>query len=439
MDHRQTIPSINRLAAMVGEQVGEIPHEAAVILARGLAQQLRENPGQEVDSPWLASQLAPLLNPGPQPTINGTGILLHTNQGRAPLDRDLILQALDRVCGYTDLELNLDKGKRGHRDRHFARLARMVWGVEDATLVNNAAAAVCVAIAALGELRETVVSRGELIEIGGSFRLPDIMRMAGTKLVEVGTTNKTHIEDYVWGIGPNTGCLFKTHTSNFRIEGFTAEVTLAELVELGRVRKIPVVMDLGSGLSQSLPFPKLPEPSIEDYLKARPDLLIFSGDKLFGSIQAGIILGKRHAVRAVRQHPMMRLVRQDKLSISIICHQLRETFLGKPNPLSQLANTPLAELRARAQLLAAGFSNEVVSVVDDVSFLGGGSLPQEKQPSVSLQIKVKKVDGFARQLRLGNPPIIGYVRNDHFLINMASLFPQQDQLVGQALKSYLPG
>ena len=439
MDRRQRIPGINRLAEMVTELFDKIPHEASVRLARYLATQLRADPKAELRSDWIRRQLAPVLEPGPVSVINGTGILLHTNQGRAPLDRDLVLRALDRVAGYTDLELSLDSGKRSHRDRHFAELARLVWGVEDATLVNNAAAAVALTLAALGGGRETVVSRGELIEIGGSFRLPDIMEQAGTKLVEVGATNKTKIDDYHKAITDQTGCLLKTHTSNYRIEGFTAEVSLEDMVKVGREHQVPVVMDLGSGLSGSLPFPAVPEPFIEGYLDNDPDLLIFSGDKLFGSVQSGIVLGKRASVEKLRKHPMMRMLRQDKLSISIICHQLHDTFLGRQNPLSQLACATLDHLRQRAESLAAKCNDARVTVVEDDGFLGGGSLPQEKRPSISICIAVKSVASFSRRLRLGPCHLMGYVRNECYFINMAGLFPHQDERIAHALIEALKG
>ncbi len=427
-DPRSRIPSINKMVERMVGVLGDVklPRPLAVSLARLLADFLRAHPGAQLTDALIRTRVAPLLQPGPTPVINGTGILLHTNLGRSPLSREVLDAALDRVAGYTDLELDLDSGKRGHRDRHFSALARLAWGVEDATLVNNAAAAVALTLAALAANGETVVSRGELIEIGGSFRIPDIMNLAGTRLHEVGTTNKTKPEDYRLAINQRTACLLKTHTSNYRIEGFTGEVPLDELVRLGRKHHIPVVMDLGSGLSSSLPFPEVPEPFIEDYLEANPDLLIFSGDKLFGGVQAGIVLGTRQAVTKLRKHPMMRLLRTDKLTISVVCHQLRDTLLGKGNPFSQLACTSVDELRARAQNIVTACPGLKMEVAEAEGYVGGGSLPQERRPSVTLVIDVPNVSAFARTLRLGDPPLIGYVRNKKLYINLASVFPSQD-------------
>ena len=437
-DPRTRIPAIHRLAKKAQQMAPGLPHDLAVGLARKAASCLQADVELNVDQALLA-QLQPLLHPGPQPVINGTGILLHTNLGRAPLDPGLIAKAVDQVKGYTDLELDLATGKRGHRDRHFARLAASIWDVEDATLVNNAAAGVALALAALAGQGETIVSRGELIEIGGSYRLPDVMVLAGTQLREVGTTNKTRIEDYQNAIGPQTHCLLKTHTSNYRIEGFTAEVSLARLCALGRAREIPVVMDLGSGLSASLPFPETAEPAVEEYLSAQPDLLIFSGDKLFGGIQAGIVLGKRAAVQRMRKHPLMRMVRQDKLSIAVTCSLLQRTALSQAHPLANLANTTVDQLRKRAIQIIASLAHIPVDSIEDEGFTGGGSLPQEKRPSISLVLTTPQPSSLAKRLREGEPAVLGYVRQQKVFINLSTVFPEQDQALITALKHAFSG
>ncbi|MDJ0839788.1 MAG: L-seryl-tRNA(Sec) selenium transferase [Acidobacteriota bacterium] len=436
-DPRAAIPPVNDLVEHIRRACPglTLPHELAVRAARLLAARLRKENRFQVTESDLEAVVGPLRKPGPAHVINATGILLHTNQGRAPLDRETVMAALDDVAGYTNLEMNLKTGKRGHRDVHFATLARLIWDVEDATLVNNAAAAVALVLSAVGGGGETVVSRGELIEIGGSFRLPDIMNLAGTTLVEVGTTNKTKPDDYADAVTERTACFLKTHTSNYRIEGFTREVTIAELTALGRKHKIPVIMDLGSGLSQSLEFPEVPEPFIEDYLKARPDLLIFSGDKLFGGVQAGIILGAKAAIQKLRKHPMMRMLRCDKLSISIACHQLVRTVTVKQNPFSRLASTEIAELETRAEKIAAAVPELALDVFRDQGYIGGGSLPQEARPSVCLSCASIKPDALAFALRTGNPPVVGYIREERFILNMASVFPEEDEMLIEALKA----
>ena len=438
-DPRTTIPPVNELAEQIRAACPELtlPHALSVRLARLLAARLRRANRGQVEVADLDAVIGPLRSPGPDRVINATGILLHTNQGRSPLDRDTVLAALDDVAGYTNLEMNLTTGKRGHRDMHFATLARLVWDAEDATLVNNAAAGVALALTAMGSGGETVVSRGELIEIGGSFRIPDIMTLAGTKLVEVGTTNKTYAEDYSKAITPNTACFLKTHTSNYRIEGFTSAVTINELTKLGRQHQVPVIMDLGSGLSESLTFPKVSEPFIEDYLKAKPDLLIFSGDKLFGGVQAGIILGTKAAIQKLRKHPMMRMLRCDKLSIGIVCHQLARTVTLKRNPFADLAVTKLDDLKARAQKISDAVPALGLAITEDKGFIGGGSLPQEARPSVSLSCAPAKPDVLARRLRLGTPPVVGYIREEKLIFNLASIFPEEDAALIEALQAAL--
>ena len=439
-DSRSRIPPINELIGLVRAACPnlDIPHELAVRLARMVAKEKREKGSVANDNDLIAGVVAPLLQPGPARVINATGIMLHTNLGRAPIDEDTVKRALATVKDYTNLELDLVSGKRGHRDQHFSRLARLVWGAEDATLVNNAAAGVALALSAIGAGGETVVSRGELIEIGGSFRLPDIMELAGTRIKEVGTTNKTKPTDYENASGPETRCFLKTHTSNYRIEGFTREVSLAELVAVGKTKQVPVIMDLGSGLSSSLTFPKVDEPFIEDYLADGPDLLIFSGDKLFGGVQAGIILGSRHAIAKLRKHPMMRMLRGDKLLISMICHQLANTVTIKRNAFSQLAAASIAELETRAAQLVAGCNALKPRVVPDKVFMGGGSLPQETRPSVCLVFDVAKPERFAKHLRLGNPGVVGYIRENRFYLNLASVFPEQDTELVEALNAAAP-
>jgi len=432
-DPRSRIPSINKLADMLRRDHSQLSQKAAIHLARHIAGQMRSNPDASLEK--LKEDLVQhIKNPGPRRVINGTGILLHTNLGRSPLDPSVIEAAFKQVMGFTDLEFDRASGKRGHRDRHFSTLAQLIWGVEDGTLVNNAAAAVSLSLAAIAGGRQTVVSRGELIEIGGSFRLPDIMELAGTQLVEIGATNKTKPEDYRRAINSKTGCLLKTHTSNYRIEGFTAETSLAQITEIGREHQVPVIMDLGSGLSRHLPFPSVPEPFIEDYLEARPDLLIFSGDKLFGGVQAGIILGSKKAIATLRKHPMMRMLRQDKLSISIICHQLRDTFLERANPFSELATAQPQTLRTRAEAIVRACPNLKMKVVEDVGYIGGGSLPQEERASVCVEIHNPEVHDLAQSLRLRANPLIGYVRHDKLYINLASVFPSQDEEIVTLLK-----
>ncbi len=437
-DPRARIPGVNRLIDMVRAAAPELdlPHELGARLARAVADALRGDSELAATPEFLRAFLRPLLRPGPAPAVNATGVILHTNLGRAPIRRETALAALSQTEGYTDLEIDPASGKRGSRHRHFAELARLVWGVEDALLVNNAAAAVCLSLAAIAGGREAVVSRGELIEIGGSFRLPDIMALAGVTLVEVGATNKTKPDDYRRAIGPQTACLMKTHPSNYRIEGFALETPLPELVAIGRERDTPVIMDLGSGLSRWMPFPSTPEPSIEDYLAMGPDLLMFSGDKLFGSVQAGIILGKADLIEKLRRHPMMRMVRLDKLGIALLCGQLRDTALAREHPLSRLALAGVDDLRRRATAIREACAPGLaMAIIEESAYVGGGSLPQEQRPSVALSLARANPSALAKRLRLGVPRVIGHIRDGSLRLNLASVFPEQDEALRQALQA----
>ncbi len=437
-DPRTRIPSINALKLLIRDHFlpHELPHAPAVRLARLVADHLRANPEQELTPGWVRGILRPLLEPGPRGVVNATGILLHTNLGRSPLDRGTLAAAADRVADYTDLEIDPRTGKRGHRDRHFAELARLIWDVEDATLVNNAAAGVCLSLAALAGARDTLVSRGELIEIGGNFRLPDIMELAGTRLVEVGATNRTRVSDYRRALGPDSACMLKSHTSNYHIEGFTQSVSLPELTDLGRSHGVRVIMDLGSGLSQMAAFPSIPEPLIEDYLAAGPDVLIFSGDKLLGSIQAGVILGKASAIAKLRVHPMMRMLRMDKLSISILCQHMRAMVLGHTSPLAALAASTAESLRGRAERLQATLADMNPSLCEEDAYIGGGSLPREKRPGMALAFELEAYPDLASWLRKAEPPVIGFSRRKRFFLNLASVLPHQDEVLAKLLQKY---
>lgn len=436
---RRQIPPINKVVQQLQALVapGKIPHNLAVQWARELAQRSRLEPDFQLNEANMTAFLAPLLSPGPRRVLNGTGILLHTNLGRAPLDAAITHMALEQVQAYTDLELDLASGKRGHRDRRFAELMRLLWQVEDATLVNNAAAAVALTLGALAQGQETLVSRGELIEIGGSFRMPDIMAFAGTQLREVGTTNKTRSRDYQAAISAQTGCIFKAHPSNYRIEGFTLEAELADLTELGRNHQIPVVMDLGSGYSQLAPMHDVAETSIEQCLASRPDVLIFSGDKLLGGIQAGFILGTKAAVGAIRRHTMMRMVRVDKLTQAIVTQHLAKMVLDAPPPLATLANTPLEDLRQRGEAMLAELPAGVFQLEQGAAYLGGGSMPGQARTSIALVCRKLPAQKLADAARMAAPPLMGYIHKDAFYIDLATILPQQDGELLQVLKSLL--
>jgi len=431
------IPPVNALVEHIQTflQPRVLNRAIAVETARAIANHLRQNPDAALNDGLISEFLDPLTDPGPKRVVNGTGILLHTNLGRTPLPIQAIERALGEAADFTALEFNLDTGKRGHRDHRFAALAKRLWPIEDATLVNNAAAAVTLALASLAQNRETVISRGELIEIGGSFRMPDIMKFAGTKLVEVGTTNKTRIEDYRNALGPETACLFKAHPSNFSIEGFTQQTPLKEMVALGREAGIPVIMDLGSGLSHLAQLTRSDESTIEDCLDCQADLVIFSGDKLFGGVQAGMVLGKAALIAKMRRHPMMRMVRVDKFTHGIVAQQLSQLAFGEPSRLTTLANQSKSDMENRARSLLNQLPTERFEMVASSAFLGGGSMPGQARPSVSLVFRAGKAQKIADKARTLTPPLIGHIQKDAFHINLAGIFPHQDDVLLQLLKT----
>jgi len=379
------------------------------------------------------------LQPSLRPVINATGTLLHTNLGRAPLSTEA-LRAMEAVArSYSNLEFDLDEGLRGNRFRHVESLLCRLTGAEAATVVNNNAGAVLLVLAALSRGKEAVVSRGELIEIGGSFRVPDVMEAGGVILREVGTTNKTHLKDYQKAINEKTGLLLKVHTSNYRIVGFTESVTAADLVQLGRKAGLPVLEDLGSGMLFDLsPFGLPREPTVAEAVAAGIDVVTFSGDKLLGGPQAGLIVGRREAVEKIRTNPMARAVRIDKLTLAALEATLRlyldRARAVKEIPVLRMLAEPAGRLRRRCRSLANKIKaslgkSALIEVVAEMSPVGGGALPLTELPGWAVAITVSgiPVDQLASRLRRGRPPVIGRIRDDRLLLNPRTLMPGEEK------------
>lgn len=380
----------------------------------------------------VRERFAMLAEVHPRKVINATGVVVHTNLGRAPLS-EAAVEAVRRVAeGYSDLEFDLGRGARGSRQDHVRDLLRVLTGAEDALVVNNNAAAVLLALAALAREREVVVSRGELVEIGGSFRIPDVLAASGAVLREVGTTNRTHRRDYEAAIGPRTGLLLKVHTSNYRVEGFTAEVTLEAMVALGRERGVPVAVDLGSGAMVRLDgLGVRSEPLVADVVAQGPDLVAFSGDKLLGGPQAGIVVGKRDAVERLRTHPLARAVRIDKMLLSglqatlaayLTPERARETV-----PVLRMVHEPVEAVAVRAERTAAALGDRLpgvaVAVEPGITAVGGGSLPGEGLPTrvVALTPPAGWVAKWERRLRTGVPAVLGRINEERLLLDMRTV------------------
>ncbi len=385
------------------------------------------------------------LRPNLQRVVNATGVVLHTNLGRSCLSR----RALDSLLGvgmyYSNLEYNLVEGCRGSRQAHVEGLLCQLTGAEASFVVNNNAAAVLLALNTLAEGKEVVVSRGELVEIGGSFRLPDVMRKAGARLREVGTTNRTHISDYEQAIGPDTALLLKVHTSNYRILGFTAQVTLSELVALGQRYGIPVMEDLGSGALVDLSLRGLEkEPMVGESIQAGADLVTFSGDKLLGGPQAGLIVGRHSPIDQLRKNPLARAVRVDKFSLAALEATLREYLdeegVWKEVPSLRMLGLSQEELRARAEDLAAKIREKtgdrlLASCKKGYSEAGGGSLPLVQIPTFLVAISSPYItaEAIEEKLRAHEPPIIGRINEGEFLIDLRTVLEEEIEEVIAAL------
>ncbi|WP_305043697.1 L-seryl-tRNA(Sec) selenium transferase [Geoalkalibacter sp.] len=381
-----------------------------------------------------------------RPVINATGTLLHTNLGRAPLAETALAAITATARGYSNLELDLESGARGHRHDHVEELLCRLSGAEAAAVVNNNAGAVYLALAALAQGKEGIVSRGELVEIGGAFRVPEVMAASGVRLVEVGATNKTHLRDYEQAIGEHTGLLMKVHTSNYRILGFTAQVSGAELAELGRKRGIPVMEDLGSGMLFDLSDYGLPrEPTVAEAVAAGIDVVTFSGDKLLGGPQAGIILGRRALIEKIRKHPMARALRMDKLTLAALEATLR-LYLDPARALREVPVLAMLaasgeELRARSesfmararQLLGDAAGMEVMPAPGTV---GGGALPLTELPGFALALSPRacSLDQLAARLRRQTPPVLCRIHEERLLFNLRTVRPDEEDALLDALR-----
>lgn len=376
--------------------------------------------------------------PSMRPVVNATGVVLHTNLGRALLAEEAVQAIVLAAANPVSVEYDLVRGERGERDSHVEDDLRALTGAEAATVVNNNAAAVLLALNSLAEGREVIVSRGELIEIGGSFRIPDVMAKSGAHLREVGTTNRTHLRDYAAAINERTALLLKVHTSNYRIVGFTTAVALAELVQLGSMRRIPVMEDLGSGALVDLSAYGLPkEPVVAERIGAGVDLVSFSGDKLLGGPQAGIIVGRRELVERIRRNPLKRALRCDKLTLAALAATLR-LYRTSPDlrttlPTLRWLTRSLPEMEAVGRtaipLLQAALGNDFeISLEDSESAVGSGALPIANLPTkvISITHPRRPAQEIARLFRQTEAPIIGRVHCGRFLLDLRGIFRPED-------------
>lgn len=392
----------------------------------------------------LRQQVERQLTPNLVPVINATGVILHTNLGRAPLAQEACQAVADLARGYSNLEYELDQGRRGSRHSHLEALLCQLTGAEAAAVVNNNAGAVLLSLAALAGGREVVVARGQLVEIGGSFRIPEVMAASGCRLKEVGTTNKVYRRDYKDAIGEDTALLLKVHTSNYRICGFTESVPVSELVTLGHQHGLPVVEDLGSGVLVDLGTKGIEkEPPVPDSVAAGVDVVTFSGDKLLGGPQAGIIVGRKEYLDQIKTHPLARAVRVGKLTLAALEATLRlyldpEQVWEKIPALRALSQQP-DNIKARTLKLAAAISGRcphLTAVVEpSQSEVGGGSLPLTRLPTFVVAITTDEISAqeFAARLRRGDPPVVGRIAADRLLLDLRTVSPGEERLLLMAV------
>ncbi|MFA5801284.1 MAG: L-seryl-tRNA(Sec) selenium transferase [Thermoleophilia bacterium] len=453
-DSLRALPSVEEVAELpdLAGVIEDFGRELVVDSARAVIDRLRREilAGREQDADALkpaglaravTDEAATVFLPSLKRVINASGVVVHTNLGRSVLAPEAIEAVTEAAASYSNLEYNLEAGKRGSRHDHITRIIMALTGAENALVVNNNAAAVLLALAVFGGGRDVIVSRGELIEIGGSFRIPDIMTSSTARLVEVGTTNKTKLSDYQKAIGPATAMLLHVHSSNYKVVGFTAEVDIAELAALGHEHGVVVVDDLGSGALAELPA-LADEPSVHDSLAAGVDVVTFSGDKLLGGPQAGIIVGKSEYIEKMKAHPMARAMRVDKMTLAALQATLAlylkpETAMEKIPTLRMLSEND-ESLKARADELAGGLKKEVggaasVAVEKATSKVGGGALPLLELDSwvCALSPSAITVDELAARLRHTDPPVIGRIHKELLLLDLRTVLPEQvEELAG---------
>jgi L-seryl-tRNA(Ser) seleniumtransferase len=442
MTSLRDLPSIDVLLRACEDLQAQYGHAQTVNALRRVVDGARQTaldggviPAETVLVAETAALLARESRPTLRPVINATGVIIHTNLGRAPLS-DEALNAMRAVGGgYSTLEYDLEPGQRGKRDRHIERILTAVTGAEAGMVVNNNASGVLLALTALAQGREVIISRGQLVEIGGSFRVPDVMQQSGAVMVEVGTTNRTHPHDYERAITENTAAIVRAHASNFKVVGFTESVPLRDLADLAHARGLVLLDDIGSGtLIDTTQFGLTYEPMVQHSLGDGADLVMFSGDKLLGGPQAGIIVGRADLIEVLKRHPLARAIRTDKLCLSALAATLDHYRKGEALdkiPVWRLISLSLDTIRARAEFWAAAVGGDVV---ESESTVGGGSLPGETLPTWALSPRVDQPNAAAARLRQHDPPVIARVAQDRLLLDPRTVLPRQENDLIAALK-----
>ena len=440
----RNLPSVDLLLSQepVLQLAQNYIHDAVVSLIRQQLEECRHTIAQGGVPPTLPDLVNMIIHRAtqawqswPQSVINATGVILHTNLGRAPLSLQAVQAAMAAASGYTDLEFDLVKGGRGSRQAHMRSLLCQVTGAEAALVVNNNASAIMLGLAAIANGKEVLVSRGEAVEIGGGFRIPDVLAQSGARLVEVGTTNRTYVADYESGITENTAAILKVHASNFRVMGFTHTPETLELVEMGKRHNVPVLHDLGSGcLLDTTQFGLAHEPMVQESIATGCGLAFFSGDKLVGGPQAGIVVGQREHVKRLERHPLARAMRIDKMSLAALGATLLYYLKGKATtdiPVWQMIAAAPEELKRRVARWQRAIGSQGVSLVSGQSTIGGGSLPGETLPTWLLTLdpdaSAGGAEGLAQHLRQATTPVVARIENDRVVLDPRTVQPEEEK------------
>lgn len=443
------LPSVDRLLKHADTQL--LIERFGRVLVLGIIQDILEDIRQKPneydvapDAEFILSRCKNLIEHQLKPTligvINASGVVLHTNLGRAPLCRDALDAIRQTAGGFSTLEYDLGSGKRGSRNVHAGNLLRLFSGAEDALVVNNNAAAVLLCLSALARNRGVVISRSQLVEIGGGFRIPDVMKQSGARLVEIGTTNRVNLADYESALQDGAALLMRAHTSNFKLVGFTAQPELEDMVRIAHQYEVPVLDDLGSGaFIDTARYGLAHEPMVQESLKAGVDLVCFSADKLLGGPQAGIILGKAQLITRLKRHPLARAIRADKLCLAALSATLLHYLMGdaeKEIPVWQMISADPVELKKRAENWQQKTGGEVIK---ERSTIGGGSLPDETLPTFVLSFVIPRPDQAAAKLRQATPALIARVQGGRLLLDPRTVLPEEDAQVIEILKTHITG
>jgi len=438
VDHLLAHERLQPLAATAGDALTPLVRQA-IEIARAAIARGAEPPSEDEIAEQVLGLAEAVFRPSLRPVINATGVIVHTNLGRAPLSTAAI-EAMTAVGrGYSNLEFDLEAGERGSRHTHLETVLRQLTGAEAAIVVNNNASALLLALSALAAGREVIVSRGQAVEIGGGFRIPDVMRQSGATLAEVGTTNRTYLRDYEAAVTHETTAVMRVHASNFRIVGFTEQPSIRDLARVAHEHGLLLLDDIGSGcLLDVTQFGLAAEPTVQESLAAGADLCLFSGDKLLGGPQAGIIVGREELIDRLRRHPLARAVRTDKATIAALhatlLHYLRGEALTEV-PVWRMIATPIADIERRARRWARAIPG--AKVIDGRSMIGGGSLPEESLATKLVAIPLAGAGDLARRLRTGDPVVVGRVEDGALLLDPRTVLPGEDQHLIAAAKALI--